>query len=74
MEVESAAQVTAAEARITATGIETTGVDDAVCCFAEKTETWMASPDDARWEWYVKTGDTEQMEHVAVGTAGVCCG
>jgi len=45
-----------------------------VCCFAEKAETWMASPDDARWEWYVKTGDTEQMEHVAVGTAGVCCG
>lgn len=73
VEVESAAQVTATEARITATGIETTGVDDAVCCFAEKTETWMASPDDARWEWYVKTGDTEQMEHVAVGAAGVCC-
>ena len=74
VEVESAAQVAAAEARITATGIETTGVDDAVCCFAEKTETWMASPDDARWEWYVKTGDTEQMEHVAVGAACVCCG
>ena len=34
----------------------------------------MASPDDARWEWYVKTGDTEQMEHVPVGAACVCCG
>jgi catechol 2,3-dioxygenase-like lactoylglutathione lyase family enzyme len=74
VEVESADQVAAAEARITATGIETTGVDETVCCFAEKTETWMASPDDARWEWYVKTGDTEQMEHVAVGSSGVCCG
>ena len=74
VEVESAEQVAAAEERITATGIETTGVDDAVCCFAEKTETWMASPDAARWEWYVKTGDTEQMDHVAVGTSGVCCG
>jgi len=76
VEVESAEQVTAAEARITATGIETTGVDDAVCCFAHKTETWMASPDDARWEWYVKNGDTEQMEHATITTpsaSGVCC-
>jgi len=76
VEVDSADQVTAAEARITATGIETTGVDDTVCCFADKTETWVASPDDARWEWYVKTGDNEQLEHATVtnttGT-GVCC-
>jgi len=77
VEVESADQVSAAEARIAATGIETTGVDDAVCCFAEKTETWMASPDDARWEWYVKTGDTDQLDHTTVTTpaaSGVCCG
>ena len=77
VEVESAAQVSAAEARIAATGIETTGVDDAVCCFAEKTETWMASPDEARWEWYVKTGDTDQLDHTTVTTpaaSGVCCG
>ena len=76
VEVESADQVAAAEARISATGIETTGVDDTVCCFAEKTETWMASPDDARWEWYVKTGDTEQMDHATVtapAASGVCC-
>jgi catechol 2,3-dioxygenase-like lactoylglutathione lyase family enzyme len=76
VEVESAGQVTAAEARITETGIETTGVDDTVCCFAEKTETWVTSPDDARWEWYVKTGDTEQMDHATVATpaaSGVCC-
>ncbi len=74
VEVQSAAEVAAAEARIAASGIETTGVDTAACCFAEKTETWVASPDNVRWEWYVKTGDTEQMEHVAVNTAGVCSG
>jgi hypothetical protein len=38
------------------------------------TETWVASPDNVRWEWYVKTGDTGQMEHFAVNTAGVCFG
>jgi catechol 2,3-dioxygenase-like lactoylglutathione lyase family enzyme len=63
VEVEEADQVVAAEARIDATGIETTGVEETVCCFAEKTETWMESPEGARWEWYVKTGDTEQLEH-----------
>jgi catechol 2,3-dioxygenase-like lactoylglutathione lyase family enzyme len=68
VEVEEADQVVAAEARIEAAGIATTGVEDTVCCFAEKTETWMESPEGARWEWYVKTGDTEQLEH-SVG----CC-
>ena len=69
VEVQSAAEV-----RSAASGIETTGVDTAACCFAEKTETWVASPDNVRWEWYVKTGDTGQMEHIAVNTAGVCSG
>jgi|TARA_B110000238_G_scaffold92369_1_gene101039 hypothetical protein len=38
-----------------------------------ETETWMQSPDGARWRWYVKSGDTDQIEH-ANGTSGVCCG
>ena len=71
---ETADEVVAADARITDTGITTTGVEDAVCCYAEKTETWMQSPEGAKWEWYVKSGDTDQMEHAAAGTFGVCCG
>ena len=39
----------------------TTGVEDTTCCYATKTETWVTDPDGARWEWYVKTGDAEQM-------------
>ncbi|WP_395153755.1 ArsI/CadI family heavy metal resistance metalloenzyme [Ilumatobacter sp.] len=74
VEAETAAEVVAADARITDTGIATTGVEDAVCCYAEKTETWMQSPEGARWEWYVKSGDTNQMDHATVGTSGVCCG
>ena len=77
VEVERAEQVVAAEARISDTGIETTGVDDAVCCFAEKTETWVASPDAARWEWYVKNADADQFEHASIGATapvGACCG
>lgn len=61
VETETADEVVAAEARLTETGLETTGVDDTQCCYAAKTETWLTGPDDARWEWYVKTGDLDQF-------------
>ncbi len=70
VETMTADEVVAAEARLSASGIETTGVDDTICCFAEKTETWLEAPDGNRWEWYVKTGDVEQREHQVVGG---CC-
>ncbi|MDG1464390.1 MAG: ArsI/CadI family heavy metal resistance metalloenzyme, partial [Acidimicrobiales bacterium] len=54
VEVETVAEVVAAEARITDEGLDTTGVSDAVCCIADKTETWVHAPDEVRWEWYVK--------------------
>lgn len=62
VETETAGEVTAAEARLTDEGLETTGVDDTVCCYAEKTETWVDGPDGTRWEWYVKKGDTDVPE------------
>jgi len=75
VEVESAAQVAAADARLSGDGIETTGIDDTVCCFAEKTETWVTGPDATRWEWYVKTGDADQLENEIVSSDGrPCCG
>ena len=37
------------------------------CCYAEKTETWLEAPDNLRWEWYVKTADSDQMASVVVG-------
>jgi len=75
VEVESAAEVTAAEARLSSDGIETTGIDDTVCCFAEKTETWVTGPDDTRWEWYVKNADADQLENEVVTSDGrPCCG
>ena len=73
VETEASSDVVAAESRLTEKGLATTGVDDAVCCFAEKTETWVTSPDGARWEWYVKTGDAEQLEHAPVASHSSCC-
>lgn len=74
VETETADEVVAAESRLTETGLETTGVDDTQCCYAAKTETWLTGPDDTRWEWYVKTGDSEQFANLAVtdATAGSC--
>lgn len=74
VESETADQVMAAEARLADTGLETTGVDDTVCCFATKTETWVTDPDGAPWEWYVKTGDADQMSTtIRDGDTGPCC-
>jgi len=81
VETETSAEVVAAEARLADNGLATTGVDDTVCCYAEKTETWVQGPDATRWEWYVKHSDVEQYgtdtvpESVAVNAAagGSCC-
>lgn len=82
VEVETAQQVEAAEARITGSGLETTGVDDTICCYAGKTETWVHGP-DTRWEWYVKNSDEGVLAHTSLGhsaeaaeaaeSAGSCC-
>jgi hypothetical protein len=49
-------------------------VDDTLCCYATKTETWVTDPDGAKWEWYVKTGDAEQMAlTVTADATGTCC-
>jgi catechol 2,3-dioxygenase-like lactoylglutathione lyase family enzyme len=73
VETETAAEVVAAESRLGEAGLETTGVDDTQCCYAEKTETWVHGPDGARWEWYVKTGDSEQLRSVVVASSTTTC-
>jgi catechol 2,3-dioxygenase-like lactoylglutathione lyase family enzyme len=74
VETETAGEVEAAEARLRDEGLETTGIDDTICCYATKVETWVVDPDGARWEWYVKTGDSEQLVSETVGSdAATCC-
>ena len=75
VETEDAAEVEAAEARLSGTGLKTTGIDDTICCYATKVETWVTDPDGAKWEWYVKTGDSDQLtnEIVGGGDTAACC-
>ena len=80
VEVGTTAEVVAAEARLVGADLETTGIEDTECCYAEKTEIWLEAPDDLRWEWYVKTADTEQSANVVLGSHSTdeadttCCG
>jgi catechol 2,3-dioxygenase-like lactoylglutathione lyase family enzyme len=75
VETDDAAEVEAAEARLSGTGLETSGIDDTTCCYATKVETWVTDPDGARWEWYVKTGDSDQLTNQisAEGATTTCC-
>ena len=78
VEVEEAAQVAAAEARVSEAGLESTGVQEVTCCFADKTETWVDGP-DTRWEWYVKVKDRDGAGTNTIGwdtdseAAAGCC-
>jgi catechol 2,3-dioxygenase-like lactoylglutathione lyase family enzyme len=75
VETEAAGEVEAAEARLSGTGLETTGIDDTICCYATKVETWVTDPDGAKWEWYVKTGDSDQLTNEILGddSTATCC-
>ena len=73
VETDTADEVVAAEARLRASGLPTTGIDDTVCCFAEKVETWVTDPDGARWEWFVKTADADSMGGEATEEGVACC-
>ena len=70
VETETAAEVATAETRLSGAGLSTSGIDDTLCCYAEKTETWIEAPDGNRWEWYVKTGDSDQFQNVVVSGPG----
>lgn len=72
IEVDTAPEVAATEARLADEGLATTGVEDTTCCYATKTETWVHDPDGAAWEVYVRTGDAEQLERAGAAD-GACC-
>jgi hypothetical protein len=78
VETDTAEEVVAADQRLRAAGLETTGIDDTQCCFAEKTETWVDGVDGHKWEFYVKHSDVEQFVNLPLGRmneggSNACC-
>ena len=68
VETMSDDEVFGAQRRLAAAGLETTGVDETMCCYADKVETWVTDPAGVEWEWYVKSGDNEVRDNVVVAT------
>ncbi len=66
VETETTEEVFSAQQRLADSGLRTTGVDETMCCFADKTETWVTDTEGIEWEWYVKSGDNEVRENIVV--------
>jgi catechol 2,3-dioxygenase-like lactoylglutathione lyase family enzyme len=79
VETNTAEEVDNAARRLEADDLSPTAVEDTACCYATKTETWVEGPDGLSWEWYVRTGDSEQFENLVIGGSGTdatpddCC-
>ena len=73
VEAETTEEVAAAGARLVDSDLDTTDMEDTMCCYAEKTETWVNGPDGVRWEFYVKHGDSEQFENLVVADSTTDC-
>jgi catechol 2,3-dioxygenase-like lactoylglutathione lyase family enzyme len=57
VEVESAAEVTAAASRLKAAGLQAEVEDQTTCCFAVQDKVWVHDPDGAPWEVYTVLAD-----------------
>ena len=67
VETETTTEVKHAAGRFETVGLQATDVEETVCCFAEKTETWLTAPDGNRWEWYVKRGNVQPSTGAGCG-------
>ena len=81
VEVESTADVTAAQRRLSGCGLITTTEDEVTCCYAVQDKVWVDGPDREPWEIYTVLADVEMpdgqlraVEPAADAQAdGMCC-
>jgi catechol 2,3-dioxygenase-like lactoylglutathione lyase family enzyme len=59
VEVESTADVVAAQTRFVAEGLSTATEDEVECCFALQDKVWVDDPDGAPWEFYTVLANVE---------------
>ena len=52
VEVESADEVTQAEARLATAGLATNSRPGTECCYARQDKVWVHGPDEVPWEFY----------------------
>jgi catechol 2,3-dioxygenase-like lactoylglutathione lyase family enzyme len=59
VEVESADEVAAADARLRGEGLATATEDEVACCYAVQDKVWVDGPDQTPWEIYTVLADVE---------------
>jgi lactoylglutathione lyase len=72
VEVPSTRDVTNAQARLAAKGIDTQDEVGTTCCYATQDKVWITGPSGQRWEIYTVLADAEQSG--SVPSNPVCCG
>ena len=70
VEVETADEVTAATARLSAAGLATATEEDTACCYAVQDKVWVTGPGNEPWEVYVVKGDADTLDKA---TDSACC-
>src|SRR5436190_5659625 len=77
VEVETTAEVTAAQRRLAAEGLQTATEDEVACCYAVQDKVWVDGPSGQPWEIYTVLGDVEmpggQLRTVDPETGASCC-
>jgi catechol 2,3-dioxygenase-like lactoylglutathione lyase family enzyme len=77
VEVESTAEVGAAQSRLAASGLATATEDGVACCYAVQDKVWVDGPSGEPWEIYTVLADVEMPEGklrtVDPETGATCC-
>jgi catechol 2,3-dioxygenase-like lactoylglutathione lyase family enzyme len=77
VEVETTAEVGAAQSRLVGAGLATATEDGVTCCYAVQDKVWVDAPDNTPWEIYTVLGDVEmepgELRTVAPGDDALCC-
>jgi len=72
VEVETAEQVSAATARLSAEGLATSVQDAKTCCYAVQDRVWVHDPDGAPWEVYTVLADAPAEQDLGCGPGDAC--
>jgi catechol 2,3-dioxygenase-like lactoylglutathione lyase family enzyme len=77
VEVDSAEDVGAAQARLAGEGLATVSEDGVACCYARQDKVWVDGPSGEAWEVYTVLEDVEmpggRLRTVDPDTGAACC-
>lgn len=69
VQVASAQDVSEAQARFEAAGLQTRSEENTTCCYAVQDKVWIEDPDGNAWEVFFVKADADAMQ----SSSGECC-